>query len=806
MPDDPEGKTPYADSVVQDAFVKASEAGSRYFFTWNVNRFVLWDPSKVTLPILQRQFRDFPLFVLQSREQVATPTVEQKLRNEFLPKLLDELAALYRGETSFGALPPDQRFILMLEAFLERPIELTRSEIFRLWHHSKGFRRELTEWAVKQQKWTIPKEEMDLQDLLDRAAKQCCHVLANKLIFYEALRRRFPLKPIQVPNNVDTVDRIYGHLAKHFEQAQKATDDYETIFWPDYGAKVPLLAPGAIDAWKAVIEQIELFDLRNLGYDVLGPIFQRLIDKDAKHKYGQHYTQPTIVDVINAFTIRSADAVVFDPGCGSGTFLIRAYARKKWLNPSLDHPTLLSQVYGVDWSGFAVHLSALGLASQDFIEADNYPRVAREDFFDVEPESKFMTVPRREKLKASGLGSRQIEVRVPKIDAGVGNPPYIRQEEIAKARKKHYQVVSRHDAPSFAFSGRSDIYAYFWPHLSSFLKQDGYLGFLTASSWLDVGYGFRLQKWFLKRFKIVAILESVCEPWFEGARVQTAVTIVQPCEDEQIRSANLVRFVQLRAPLGEILENDGTEDGRQRAAERLRDLILSTGSDTRTDQYRILVRTQKQLWAEGCNLPAGPGPEDEIEEPEKEPEESESMHDWNHKSPYVGGKWGRYLRAPDFFFEIMDKYGDAFAPLREIAEVRFGVKSGCDDFFFPQDHTAEALKETDPRKFKDRYGVGRSRVQSKNTRRQVKIVKAGDGSVWPIEAKFLETEVHSPMHVDSVKLDKAKLRDLILLVDKPKIALSKTLVSRYLQYGESATFGKEKTVPERKTCAARNPW
>jgi hypothetical protein len=803
MPDDPEGRSPYAESVVQDAFVKASDAGARYFFTWNVNRFVLWDPSKVKLPILQRQCRDFPLFTLRSREEVASPTVSHKLRNEFLPKLLEELAALYRGETPFGILPPDQRFILMLEAFLERPLELTRFEIHRLWQHNKGFRRDLTEWAVKQQKWTIPKDDIALQDLLDRAAKQCCHVLANKLIFYEALRRRFPLKPIQVPTNVDSVDRIYGHLTEHFEHAQKVTDDYETIFWPDYGAKVPLLALGAIDAWKAVIEQIALFDLRNLGYDVLGPIFQRLIDKDAKHKYGQHYTQPTIVDVINAFTIRSADAAVLDPGCGSGTFLIRAYARKKWLNSGLDHPTLLSQIYGVDWSGFAVHLSALGLACQDLIEADNYPRVAREDFFDVPREGRFMTVPRPGKLKSSGLGSKQVEIQVPEIDAGVGNPPYIRQEDIAKAKKKHYQAVAKRDASTFGFSGRSDIYIYFWPHLFSFLKQDGYLGLLTSSNWLDVEYGFRLQKWFLEKFKILAILESVSEVWFEAARVQTAVTIVQPCEDEKERMANRVRFVQLRVPLAELLENDGTEDGRQRAAERLRDLIVSTESDTHSEQFRLLVRTQQQLWTEGCRLADQVSTEDEEEEAEEDSEESDSMHDWHHKSPYRGGKWGRYLRAPDFFFEIMDKYGGAFVPLSEIAEIRRGVTSGCDDFFFPEDHTPEALStEPEARRFKDRYGVTRSRVESG----KVKIVKAGDGSVWPIEGKFLKPEVHSTMEIDSLEVDPVKLRRLIVLASEPKEQLKGSWLLEYIKYGEKETFGGTSPVSQRRTCAARDPW
>ena len=801
MPDAPDGKSPYAEDVVQDAFTKASEVGARYFFTWNVNRFVLWDPSKVTLPILQRQARDYPWFTLKASGEVRSPAVIHKLRTEYLPKFLEDLAAIYRGETPFGVLPPDERFILMLEAFLERPVELTRHEIYHRWHSDKAFRRDLSEWMVKHQKWTIPNNEADVNELLDRAAKLSCYVLANKLIFYEALRHRFPdLKPITVPASVDSVDRMYGGLTNYFEMAQKVTDDYETIFWPDYGAKVPLFAPGAIDAWKSIISQIGLFKLGTLQYDVLGPIFQRLIDKDSKHKYGQHYTQPTIVDVINAFTIRRADAVVMDPGCGSGTFLIRGYARKRWMDPTMDHPTALSQLYGVDWSGFAVHLAALGLASQDMIEADNYPRVVREDFFDVAPEDRFMTLPQASKVKTAGLGSKHVEIGMPRIDAGVGNPPYIRQEEIEKVKKKAYQKLVKREAPGLRFSGRSDIYVYFWPHLKTFLKPDGMMGLLTSSSWLDVEYGFRLQDWFLGNFKIVAVMESVKEPWFDGARVATAVTIVEPCADRERRNANKVRFVQVRVPLADLLENDGTEDGRQRTAERLRDLILSTNTDTSTDQYRILVRTQEELFQQGCKLKT------ELEEGEGEEgnagDEGESMHDWKEGNGYRGSKWGVYLRAPDLYFDLMEKYGSAFTPLEDLAEVRFGVKSGCDTFFFPVDHTPEALKVEDAREFKKRYGAPRSKVASG----KVKIVKAGDGTVWPIEAQYLQPEVHSSMDIESLVAKSDKLKRQILLVNKPLSRLKSKLVRKYLVYGKDETFGEDLAVAERSTCKARPLW
>jgi hypothetical protein len=364
-------------------------------------------------------------------------------------------------------------------------------------------------------------------------------------------------------------------------------------------------------------------------------------------------------------------------------------------------------------------------------------------------------------------------------------------------------LVNR-EVPGFEFSGRSDIYVYFWPHLNSFLKPDGRMGLLTSSSWLDVEYGFRLQKWFLETFKILAILESTVEPWFEGARVQTAVTIVEPCATENERMDNTVKFVQLRVPVAELLKNDGTEDGRQRASERLRDLIISTNHDISNVQMRILVRSQKELWDEGCRIRNAFMEEDADTSGEKEEEnDEESMHEWGKSSSYVGGKWGRYLRAPDLFFEILAKYGQNFVPLSEIAEVRFGIKTGCDAFFLPEDSTTEALQsEENSTEFKARYGISRSVVESGS----VKIIRAGDGTVWPIETQYLEPELHNLMDINTLVIQPEALSRVVFLVNEPKVALKGTLALQYIKYGEKETFGKDKVVPERSTCKSRPIW
>src|SRR5947208_11253242 len=62
-----------------------------------------------------------------------------------------------------------------------------------------------------------------------------------------------------------------------------------------------------------------------------------------------------------------------------------------------------------------------------------------------------------------------------------------------------------------------------------------------------------------------------------------------------------------------------------------------------------------------------------------------------HEGGYGGGKWGRYLRAPDFYFEIMREFGDKFVRLGEIAVIKRGITSGCDAFFMPRDLSGDLL-------------------------------------------------------------------------------------------------------------------
>src|SRR6266542_2866199 len=655
---------------------------------------------------------------------------------------------------------------------------------------------------MKAQEWLLSDDEQLLRDNVDRAARLACYITSNKLVFYQALRRnrRFRLPKLEIPPHVDSAERLLTHFRGLFEQAKIVTRDYQTIFDGGFIDRVPFITDHVVERWRALVKLLNDFDFRQFGQDVIGHIFEDLLSPEERHRCGQHYTQPAIVDVINAFCIRHGDTIVLDPASGSGTFPVRAYARKKHLSPALSHAKLLEQLYACEISEYAAHLTALNLATRDLIDGENFPRVARGDFFDSRPDGLFRSVP--DTTKDVGTEATQ-DIYLTMVNTVTGNPPYLRQEDIGKKNKKNYSELVKSEWPGLKLSGRSDLHIYFWPHAAKILAEAGYFGFLTSASWLDVEYGFHLQRWILQNFELLAVLESTCEPWFTGARVATAVTVLRRCADPKKRAQNLVRFVQLRKPLKELLANDGTETGRQEAAEQLRDLIESTKGDVRTDDYRILVVPQQKLWDDGCKLgqiAAGK------EEREKESEANSSLHEeaaaYHTGGGYLGGKWGVYLRAPDLYFELMEKYGDHFAPLGAIAEVRYGFKSGCDNYFCPLDISEEALQEPDSKEFRQRYRCVRDEV----LKGAVSIVRAGDGSEHPIETEYLNPEIHSLMTIDSVQITASKIKRKILLVHEPMEAIKQKHVLNYIRYGQRETFGGETPVSKRETCVSRSRW
>ena len=125
-------------------------------------------------------------------------------------------------------------------------------------------------------------------------------------------------------------------------------------------------------------------------------MYERLISASERRRFGQFYTSPDVVDLINAFCIRNAGDQVLDPACGGGTFLVRAYSRKRALEQSASgstpsHERLLGEIFGVDIGAFPAQLSTINLAVRHLSDQANYPRVAKASFLTLRPASPCTT-------------------------------------------------------------------------------------------------------------------------------------------------------------------------------------------------------------------------------------------------------------------------------------------------------------------------------------------------------------------------------------------------------------------------------
>ncbi|MCL4874806.1 N-6 DNA methylase [bacterium] len=786
-----DGATPYNETVYQDARKKAVAAQADYFFTWNVNECALWETFSQRIAPHERQYKAWQVLKtpVDNPIHLEHPMTTDALKH-WLPIFLNDLHRVIKGEAKIGAKSPDENFIFYLEAHLKAPIHLTLQALIA--HYQKPrFKSRLDQWMRDEQGWIISDEPEAVRDNLERAAKFACYALVNKLVFHEAMLKRYGqrIKKITVPKHIDTGEDLRLHLEKFFAEAKEVTGDYETVFGEDHtniGALIPFYSDHVGGPWRELIEQIHNFDFSKLEYDIIGRIFERLIAPEERHKYGQYYTSPEVVDLINSFCITRGDEKVLDPACGGGTFLVRAYARKRTLAPGRQHGGLLKDLFGADVSKFATHLTTINLATRDLIDEENYPQIARTDFFNVRPRTTFLSLPSHAvtegKMKSKGMGAIQHrDVEIPKLDAVVGNPPYVRQEDIAKDNKEKYAELVKDEWKGINLSGRSDLHVYFWPHATTFLKEDGYFCFLTSSQWLDVEYGFRLQEWILQNFEIVAIIESVDEPWFVGARVVTAITILRRQAKAEKRIENTVRFVQLRMPIKEILANDGTTTDEMAVASEFRDELLKLEKDTINSRYRARLIKQADLYNEGLKLGTIMGT----------------------PGRYYGGKWGVHLRAPDVWFSLMEKAGMSFSPLGEIAQIWRGITTGKDSFFFPKDISDELLQKYPAAlEFEEALGVPRKKVADGT----VRMVECGEGrgEIKPLEAEYLEPEVHSLMEISRFTVSPEDCSRKILLVDKKKSQLKGTYVLEYIKWGEKQGFHKGATCAARVT--AERDW
>jgi len=278
------------------------------------------------------------------------------------------------------------------------------------------------------------------------------------------------------------------------------------------------------------------------------------------------------------------------------------------------------------------------------------------------------------------------------FDVVIGNPPYINYKRISPPNKEKKDVTEK-DKEEYknkliksiktlfnvmkTFSRTNDYYIYFYLHGLGLLNSNGTFCFITSNAWLDVDYGKDLQEFLLKYVPITAIYDNPKRS-FVHADVNTIIALFGAPKFEEKKTIHglkiyengnnwsmlnhIAKFVMFKKPFEEVINTKNLiEIENVKAKIRGNGITELVKNVVKTNDYRVFPILQEDLLEDGWEYP----------------------EDYNKKKGkfktgnYAGNKWGgRFLRAPDIFYTILEKGKKNLIKLEDISYLRTGVKEG----------------------------------------------------------------------------------------------------------------------------------
>lgn len=121
-------------------------------------------------------------------------------------------------------------------------------------------------------------------------------------------------------------------------------------------------------------------------------------------------------------------------------------------------------------------------------------------------------------------------------DFVVGNPPYIRLEDVPSDRMNAYRSVCS------TMGGRADIYIGFYEVALRSLNADGKLGFICADRWMRNQYGRNLRQLVTRRFSMdLALIMHEVDAFQDQVAAYPAITIISNSDQKEAVAADTTR-------------------------------------------------------------------------------------------------------------------------------------------------------------------------------------------------------------------------------------------------------------------------
>lgn len=567
--------------MLENALEKAQKLHSDSFVTWNGAEAIIWhiDDEEYTLDSLSKLKLYPKVSTINSREDLADPVKfvqHEPLLKARTEEILHDLDSLYRNGALKPALDISKNIISAVREASTIIIPQFQEAIIKEKGSNRAFRDEFNKWKIYESstlkilEYSSRKKEHVIPEQV--LAKFTFYNLIGKTIFYLTLCENLSgeLEPITFDESESAKDL----LNSYFDEAKKI--DYQAIFRPYFTDSIEYsdLTNKAI---YALLEVLTAFDFKVLPTEVIGHILENLVPDDEKQKFGQYFTNEVLANLVAFPVVKTNMDVLFDPTCGTGTFLNSFYEILRALGAK-EHGELLKQIWGNDVSHFPAILSVINLYKQDVVATDNFPRVMRNDFFNLDVGEKVV-------FPDSHDHNKHIDVPLPTFDGIASNFPFIQQEDIPNEKLSAFfreKFESEQQAflkdNTFKINERSDYFTYCIYNADRFLKPDGCLSAITSNAWLGKEYGFQFKKFLLDNFHIRYVVKSNAEHWFKDSLVSTIYFVL-----DKTQSCDPTRFITINRKLSELFEGKSKNEKIQQIEDFYSD--IDNCNDSRNDLW-----------------------------------------------------------------------------------------------------------------------------------------------------------------------------------------------------------------------------
>lgn len=586
-PEVAEGRDPRNPGLIDDARRKAIARGLPFYFTCNMAEVVLFSVAHRTGEA-DHEERSYALADISSSREV---DANWERIAEGWSAFIDDLEIRLAAASAVRPVVTSADLLTFRDAINEIAEEAIDRVVNRVENDPALAERLRTEAAntfgfapaLK------PAFRAAFRDELMQLLRFGAFVIAQKLILYRVLQdsgpRRaepFTLDPLTLPEASTDPAAVKGVIDLAIGHAIARSGDFETAFLPNPLSEIVFHRPQTPeeetacrvgDVWHALQRVVEGASWVSISRNLVGFLYEIIVDPQFRHQLGQFYTREDVVDLLVGYGVQDLQDVVLDPAAGGGSFLRACYARKRALGEN--HEEALSDIWGCEITAFAAELSTITLATSDTTEPAAYPRVLLKDFFDLRPSGLAdLVIPGRNEL-----------LRVPAVfDAVVGNPPYISYRRQTNQGKVLNALATLPDTIVLPrFSGKSDAYVWFIVHATQFLREGGRLAFVVSSALLFSDYGIPLIRFLGRHYKIHAVVDSMVERWFPDADTNTVLLFMERRSDRAPREANIIRFIRLRRPLAQLLPSP-EDNNRREVVETFVETLLAAeagGEDPR---------------------------------------------------------------------------------------------------------------------------------------------------------------------------------------------------------------------------------